>query len=311
MIKLAVAGASGRMGQAVLELAASHQRFKVVAALTTEDDPRAGEIVVVGPAKVKLTSEFPHGKKGQPDALPPCGVLVDFTLAEGTMHWLAECERLRIPMVVGATGHTHQQLEKIAAAAHTIPIVKATNFSSGIQAIIDCLSVLVTELGSPYDVEIVETHHRHKLDAPSGTALSLAEAIRAAREKSPNAQPPMVFAADAKNATLPGDVGRPHEPTRNECEATAAERSQPRTRLTFGRHGRTSERGEGEIGIHAVRMGDIVGQHEIHFCGCGETITLKHAAHSRETFAAGALRAAAWVVAQQPGLYSMKDVLAG
>ena len=327
MIKLAVAGASGRMGQAVMELVQADERFDVVAALTTPDDPLLGHAISGGRHKVKLSTELPHKDKSRERALLPCDVLIDFTLAEGTMHWLAECERLLIPMVVGATGHTHQQLEKIAETAHSIPIVKASNFSSGIQAIIDCLRVLVPELGAAYDVEIVETHHRHKLDAPSGTALSLAEAIRAAREESPNFRPERALdlgprgharstasPGDARLSNLstrPGDVGRPHEPTRDECESTIAEKTQPHTRLIFGRHGRTAERGLGEIGVHAVRMGDVVGQHEIHFCGCGETITLKHVAHSRATFAAGALRAAAWIVSKQPGLYAMRDVLVG
>jgi 4-hydroxy-tetrahydrodipicolinate reductase len=309
VIKLAVAGASGRMGRTVIELAQADERFNVVAALTTPDDPLLGRQASPG-ARVTLAAELPQtGKREQ--ALVPCEVLIDFTLAQGTMRWLAECERLRVPMVIGATGHTHQQLEKIAEAAHTIPIVKATNFSSGIQAILDCVRVLVAELGTPYDVEIVETHHRHKLDAPSGTALTIAEALRAAREQAPNFAGFAAAEPDGDRLARRGDVGRPHEPTQDECESTAAQRTQPRTKMSFGRHGRTAERGAGEIGIHAVRMGDVVGQHEIHFCGCGETITLKHVSHSRETFAAGALRAAAWVASKQPGLYSMKDVLGG
>lgn len=115
-------------------------------------------------------------------------------------------------------------------------------------------------------MEIVETHHRHKIDAPSGTALTLADEI---------------------------------------AEATGRSRDC----VVFGREGRVGERPTGQIGVHAVRMGEIVGQHEVHFSGPGETVTLRHTAHSRDTFAAGALRAAAWVVGKEPGSYTMQDVI--
>ena len=195
-----------------------------------------------------------------------CHVLIDFTVADGTMHWLEVCAARNVPMVIGATGHNDQQLETIKKVSQTIAIVKAPNCSIGIQAISNILAKLAKELGAAYDVEIVETHHRHKVDAPSGTALLLADEIARSPGRSPNDR-------------------------------------------VFGREGHTGKRPKGQIGIHAIRMGEMVGQHEIHFSGHGETITLRHIAHSRETFAVGALRAAAWVTAQSPGLYTMQDVL--
>ena len=162
-------------------------------------------------------------------------------------------------------------------------IVKAANFSIGMQALLNVVGRVAVELGEEYDVEIVETHHRHKIDAPSGTALTIVAEIQKALNPSRERE-----RADPVASPLVGGAG-----------------------LVFGRQGTVGERPKGQIGVHAVRMGDIVGQHEIHFSGPGETITIRHTAQSRETFAAGALRAAAWVIGKPPGLYSMRDVLAG
>lgn len=239
MIRLAVAGAKGRMGRCVTDLASRDPRFEVAAAIDL----------------------------GASTSLPACDVLIDFTNAEGTMEWLPACATRLVPMVIGATGHDQSQHARIVDAARIIPIVRAANFSIGIQVILNALGRIATELGDDYDVEIVETHHRHKIDAPSGTALNLLEQVHQSR--------------DRKGAD---DV-------------------------VFGRHGKTGERPKRQIGVHAIRMGEVVGQHEIHFSGPGETITIRHTAHSRETFAAGALRAAAWIVGKPPGLYSMRNVL--
>jgi 4-hydroxy-tetrahydrodipicolinate reductase len=212
--------------------------------------------------------------------------VIDFTDAAGTMEWLKTCETRRLPMLIGATGHDEAQLARIAQVARSIPIVKAANFSVGMQVVSNVLGRIANELGNEYDVEIVETHHRHKIDAPSGTAKAMVEQIVAAwpiRTRS---------ASDG-----PG------------VDPLAGARGSDSTSIVFGRHGKVGERPKGEIGVHAVRMGDVVGQHEIHFSGPGETITIRHTAHSRETFAAGALRAAAWIIGKPPGLYSMRNVL--
>jgi len=247
MIRVAVVGALGRMGRSVIEVAQSDSRFYLCAALV-------------------------RSKRASPDSANlsetldvPCDVLIDFTVRGGTRPWLQRCVELKLPLVIGATGHDDGTNAAIRAAAELIPIVKASNFSTGV-ALLRKLAALAAEyLGAnDYDVEIVETHHRHKRDAPSGTALTLIEAVQGGRGA----------AADAL-------LGRRQE----------------------------GERKSGQIGVHAVRMGEIVGQHEIHFSGHGETITLRHEAHSRETFARGALNAAAWVIGKPPGLYSMQDVL--
>jgi len=254
---LAVAGASGRMGRCVLELACRDPRFQIAAALTRSDDSRAGVSCAIGEVEVVLLK----------DLRAPCDVLIDFTVGDGTLVWLETCVARRIPMVIGATGHDEPALVQIREASRTIPVVKDANYSTGIHALLAMLGPLVRKLGDGYDIEIVETHHRHKLDAPSGTALLLLDEI-----------------LRANGRTRDGHV-------------------------LFGRSGRSEERAKGQIGVHAVRMGEIVGRHEIHLSGPGETLTLIHAAQSREAFAAGALRAAQWVVGRSPGLYSMRDVL--
>lgn len=258
VIRLTVAGATGRTGRCVLELASHDERFEIAAALTKPECPTIGSTVGVGDRAVVVSEILDT----------TCDVLIDFTVADGTTAWLEVCRERRIPMVIGATGHSDHQLSQIKEAAGAIPILKATNFSVGIQAILNIVGRMARELGERYDLEIVETHHRHKVDAPSGTALTLVEQIAAA-------------------------TGR-----------TAADD------VIFGRHGQVGRRPTGQIGVHAVRMGELVGCHEIHFSGPGETVTVRHTAHSRDTFAAGALRAAAWIVGKPPGLYAMRDAVA-
>ena len=292
MIQLAVAGARGRMGRCVLELADRDDRFEIAAALTKDTAVgwhgqaqlgrgiQGERLSNARPDKLDRAT-LPTVRVGDRDVVvtetldTPCDVLIDFTVADGTMAWLEVCRQRGIPMVIGATGHDDQQLSRIHEAAQAIPILKAANFSVGTQAILSILGRLATELGEAYDIEIVEAHHRDKLDAPSGTALALVDELAAA-------------------------VGR---------MAGAGPGSESPSSVVFGRHGRTGERPAGQIGVHAMRMGDVVSQHEIHFGGPGETVTVSHVAHSYETFAAGALHAAAWLIGKQPGLYTMRDVI--
>lgn len=256
MIRLALAGAAGRMGRAVLDAASRDARFTVTAALsrasTLADVPR----VTLGDRVFHLTERLSEH----------CDVLVDFTVG-GTAAWLEVCSQRRTPMVIGATGLDDQVLNLVRRASERIAIVRSANFSPGIQAILGVLAGLAEKLGRAYDIELVETHHRHKQDAPSGTALMLVD------------------------------------------ELLKATRGRREENVAYGRHGASAGRPVGQIGVHAVRMGEIVGKHEVHLSGPGETITLTHQAQSREAFAAGALRAAAWLMGRPAGLYSMKDVL--
>jgi len=246
------------MGRCVLELASHDPRFELAAAID----------------------------RSAQQTLPACDVLIDFTDATGTMLWLEACETRRVPMVIGATGHDEAQLARIAQVARSIPIVKAANYSVGMQVVLSALERIANELGDEYDVEIVETHHRHKIDAPSGTAKAMVEKIVAARP---------IQTRSASDGPC--------------VDPLAGAKGSDSTPVVYGRWGKVRERPNGQIGVHSIRMGEVVGQHEIHFSGPGETITIRHTAHSRETFAVGALRAAAWIIGKPPGLYSMRNVL--
>lgn len=255
-IRIVVTGATGRMGRAVLECALRDPRFDLVSALVSAHDPSLGQPIAAGQSLV-YESFLPSDCK--------CDVLIDFTLPAETMHWLDVCQKRGIPLVCGVTGHDEAQMVRIRESGAKIPIFLASNFSVGISALLKTLALLMARLGDGYDIEIVETHHRHKLDAPSGTVKSILREIQSRQEGS--------------------------------------------TRKTIhGRCGKTGERSPTEIGVHSVRMGDVVGIHELHFSGHGETVTLRHEAHSREAFASGALRAALWIVKQKAGIYEMSDL---
>ena len=257
MIRLAVAGALGRTGQAVLAEADRDERFEVVAALIEAGAAPRGATVNAGDRQVSLTSEL----------RVECDVLIDFTLPAGTIQWVNKCVGLRLPLVTGTTGLNAEQTARLQAASRTIPVVHASNFSVGIHLLRQAATLLAQELGPGFDIEIVEAHHRHKQDAPSGTALSILDDL---------------------------------------LEVTGGSREQ---NAVFGREGHTGPRRPGQIGVHALRLGEVVGKHEVHFSSAGETVTISHAAHSRAAFAAGALRAAEWVVGKPPGFYGIEDVV--
>jgi 4-hydroxy-tetrahydrodipicolinate reductase len=202
------------------------------------------------------------------EAMPEAfDVLVDFSLPDGSLGRIEECAERGLPCVVGTTGFSAEQHERIRAAAARTAVVLCPNMSVGVNVLFHVAAELARALGQEYDIEIVEAHHRFKKDAPSGTALKLAEEIVRATGRD--------LASDAVHGRGPGDP--PRRP--------------------------------GEIGFHSIRGGDIVGEHIIYYTTLGERLELKHVAHSRDTFAHGALRAARWVADRGPGLYSMTDVL--
>ena len=218
------------------------------------------------PERYRIAGEIGRGVEAR--AVLPCGeVAVDFSSAAATGPLLAACRELRKPVVVGATGHDEPQRAEIEAAATEIPVVFAANFSVGVNTLFWLTRQAARILGPDFDLEVIETHHRLKKDAPSGTARRLAEILAEARGLS--------YAEDARH----------------------------------GREGLVGTRGANEIGLHAVRGGDVVGEHTVLFAALGERVELVHRASSRDTFALGALRAAAWLVGQPAGLYDMEDVL--
>ena len=254
MIKLAVAGAAGRMGSRIIALALGDDRFEVVAALEKSGHPHLGRTVADLPLQDHTQTAF--------------DVLIDFTLPDGTMHWLELCLEQQRGIVIGTTGHAPGQLAGIEQAARTLPVLKASNMSVGVNLMFKLAGQIAAALGDDYDIEIVETHHRFKVDAPSGTAATLRDEI---------------------------------------LKATGRDAAQD---VVYGRQGQIGQRPARQIGVHALRVGDTVDEHEIHFGNLGETLILKHAAHTRDTFANGALRAAAWLAGKPAGRYDMHDVLA-
>lgn len=261
MIKLAINGAAGRMGQRILALAVESKLFDIVGAIEHSTSPflgkDAGEVAGVGKLGINLTSEKPA------DA----DVIIDFTLAPAADATIEYCVANNVALIMGTTGLSAEQLAKVEQASKTIPVIQATNMSVGMNVLFEMVGKFAKMLGEQYDVEIVEHHHRFKKDAPSGSAITLAEKV-----------------AEATDRKTP------------DC-------------LVNGREGRDALRKDGEIGMHAVRGGDIIGYHEVIYSTLGETVTVEHRAHNRDNFVRGAIRAAGWIAGKPAGKYQMKDVL--
>jgi 4-hydroxy-tetrahydrodipicolinate reductase len=260
-VRIAVNGAAGRMGRRLVALIHEADGLSLAAALEFAGSEHlgadAGTLAGVGELGVTVA-----------ETLPASGVdvCIDFSLPAGTVARIPECVTRNVAMVIGTTGLDEAGEKLVAEAAAKVAVVRAPNMSVGINVLLKTAADLARTLGPAYDIEIVESHHRFKKDAPSGTALALAESI-----------------AEATGRTLADDA----------C---------------YGREG-PSLRADGEIGIHAIRSGDIVGEHTIIYGALGERVELRHVASTRDTFAHGALRAAAWVAGKPAGLYSMQDVL--
>jgi 4-hydroxy-tetrahydrodipicolinate reductase len=250
-IRVALAGAGGRMGRTLVDAVLADREFQLAAAFDVARSPSVGSKV----GEVKIGSDA--------SAAADCDVLIDFTRPEGT---LANLKHARAA-VIGTTGFSPAQKKSVADVAKRIPIAMAANFAVGVNAAYKLAQTAAKILGDGYDVEILEAHHRHKADAPSGTALKLGEVV-----------------AQALGRKL-GDVAR------------------------HGREGETGERPVKQIGFHAIRGGDIVGEHTVLFAGPGERVEITVRSQSRMTYAVGALRAAKWLRGKPAGLYDMFDVL--
>lgn len=241
MTAIIINGAKGRMGQMLLACAARDPELQVAGAIDAGDD---------------LAS-----------VLSKAQVVIDFSQPEVTVGVAGACAAAGKALVIGTTGHGAAEREVIRGTALHLPIVWASNYSTGVNTLFWLTRKAAEILGPGFDVEVVEMHHRHKKDAPSGTAATLVEILAQARRLSAE------------------------------------------TAVRHGRQGLVGARSGGEIGVHALRGGDVVGDHTVVFAADGERVELTHRASSRETFANGALRAAQWVVGRPPGIYSMQDVL--
>jgi 4-hydroxy-tetrahydrodipicolinate reductase len=255
-MKICMAGACGRMGRRILELASAADDIEVAGAF---DAPALASDITIGDTTVTV-----HGE-AEP-ALADADVLIDFTVAEACVPNVRAAVAAGKAAVIGTTGLSDTERDEIAALAQQVAIVLAPNMSVGVNLLFKLTHDAQT-LGLDYNVEITEIHHNQKQDSPSGTAVRLGE--RAAEGLG------LDYAADA----------------------------------VHGREGLVGARPQRQIGMHALRGGDVVGEHTVVFAGQGERIELTHRAHSRDTFAQGALRAARFALAAAPGLYDMQDVL--
>jgi 4-hydroxy-tetrahydrodipicolinate reductase len=252
-----ILGALGRMGSTLCRMAI--------------DDPDVilGGVVERAGHEHKLNYDCLVGTD-LAEVLPklPGAVVIDFTLPEVTVQTALKARQFGNPAVIGTTGLNREQQQELAECAREVPLLWAPNMSVGVNVLLRLLPQLVELLGPAYDVEISEIHHKHKKDAPSGTAVKLAQ-------------------------VLAGAKGWEYDKAKRYC-----------------REGIIGERPREEIGVQTLRGGDVVGDHTVFFFGPGERIEVTHRAHSRETFAAGAIRAAKWIGAQKPGkLYTMADML--
>lgn len=263
MTGIIIAGAAGRMGRLLIRCAEDFKELRVVAALEKPGDPavgrNAGTLAGLDTPGVKITDDLADA--------PPADVLIDFSSRASTAKHAVIAAKQGIAMIIGTTGLDQKESAVVLKASKCIPVIWSPNMSLGVNVLLALVSKAAATLDLRYDVEITEVHHKHKKDAPSGTALKLAETVAAARKQKLT------------------DVA------------------------VYGRQGQTGERPAGQIAIHAVRMGDVVGDHTVSLATEGERLELVHRASSREVFAVGALRAAMWIKGKKPGMYGMKDVL--
>ena len=240
-MKIAIVGAAGRMGRKLIELAAG------------------SELEVI--SKVDIAEGYEKFWSADVEGV------IDFSYHTGVPAFVTKAAEAGIPYVIGTTGITPDEQRAVDAAAKRIPVVQSGNYSLGVNLLLELVRKAATVLGPEYDIEVTEMHHRHKKDAPSGTALMLAKSAAAGRGVS----------LDEK--------------------------------AVYGRKGDIGERPVGEIAIHALRGGSVVGDHTVMFAGELERVELTHKAQDRAAFAAGALKALAWAKGRPAGVYTMRDVL--
>lgn len=253
MVNIILSGCGGRMGRAIVAAASADDGCRILAGIDVNADAVAPacEFPVYQsindlPDKADVIVDFSHHT-----ALP---ALADYAVKTGT------------PIVVATTGHTEEEKAIMLEASKNVAIFFSGNMSIGINLLIELCKNAAATLGESFDVEIIEKHHNQKLDAPSGTAIMIADAIKEERTE---------------------------------------------TEYVYDRHSVRAARKSSEVGIHSVRGGTIVGEHEVLFAGANETITISHSAASREIFAGGALRAAKYLAPKSAGLYNMSDLING
>ena len=249
MLKIILSGCCGHMGRVVTDMIKAESDMEIAAGIDITEDPALSYPV--------------YSDLG--DCCEDADVVIDFSTAAAIDSLLNACEAKKLPLVLCTTGLSEAQLARLQQITDTIPVLRSANMSLGINLIIELAKKAAAVFGEDFDVEIVEQHHNQKLDAPSGTALMIADAVKEVREES---------------------------------------------EYVYDRHAYRKKREKKEIGIHSVRGGNIVGEHEIIFAGTDEILKISHSARSKTVFAVGALNAAVFLKGKEPGMYDMSDLLA-
>lgn len=248
MIRVILSGSGGKMGAFVANGIEKENDMQIVAGV---DKFNNGQSFPVFPSFLEINTD--------------ADVIIDFSNPALLDDLLGFATDKNIPVVLATTGYSDSQIEKIKEAAKNIPIFFSFNMSLGVNLICSLAKKAASVLGNGFDIEIVEKHHNQKLDAPSGTAIMLANAVNSA--------------FDGKKV------------------------------YEYDRHSKRQKRSENEIGIHSIRGGTIVGEHDVIFAGKDEVITVSHSAFSREVFAVGAIRAARFLSGKQNGIYDMNNIM--
>ncbi|MFO7936682.1 MAG: 4-hydroxy-tetrahydrodipicolinate reductase [Kiritimatiellia bacterium] len=264
-MKIAILGAAGRMGYNLLDCAGDVSGCEIAAACDIAEHPAIGQTVRefsgirsdAVPESLTYTAEWPKEAE----------VVIDFTFHSAVIQNLRNAVDNGQAYVLGTTGLTDEEKNAVSEAAGKIPVVWAPNMSLGVNLLLELVRRSASILGDDYDAEIVEMHHRLKKDAPSGTAIGLAEALAEGRK------------VDLQDVAI------------------------------YGREGIIGERPKGEIAVHALRGGSVVGDHTVMFTADEERVEITHKAVSRKAFAKGALRASLWLSGKRPGMYNMRHVL--
>ncbi len=249
MTRIIMNGCNGKMGQVITRLAAEDDGCEIVAGFDVNDTIDNIYPVFTNP------DEF----TGEAD------VVIDFSHPSALTNILSYCKKRKLPVILATTGFTNEQKQEFKEASKEIPVFFSANMSLGINLLIALAKKATKLLEGNFDIEIVERHHNQKIDAPSGTALAIADAID-------------------QTLSYPAEY-------------------------VYDRHAVRKKRKKTEIGLHAVRGGTIVGDHEIIFAGTDEVIELKHSAHSKEVFAVGAVKAAKFITDKPAGIYDMNDLI--
>lgn len=250
MIDIILTGCNGKMGDAVTACIAEKSDIKIVAGIDINDS---------------VSRSYPVFKSF--DCLDgiKADAVIDFSNPSVFDSMISWCKSNSVPAVICTTGLSQEQKDAITLASETVPVFYSANMSLGVNILIELAKTAAKILGDDFDIEIVEQHHNRKIDAPSGTALMIADAIK---------------------GELKGD-----------------------TRYEYDRHSKRERRSKNEIGIHAVRGGTIVGEHEVIFAGNDEILKISHSARSKALFASGAVNAAKFIAEKEAGIYDMSDII--